>query len=288
MKFGKLRVNGVLIAVAIAFTLGGFYREMIGAWGSLLFHEAAHIGALKRAGLTFYEIELFPFGGVAKIEDLLAPREEIKIALAGPLANIIIICVLLVLRFGGIVIGEWSNYLLAINTMMATVNMLPALPLDGGRVLRAFLAQRYGYNHGTWFVLKISRLLTVFIASLCIFLFLRGIAGMVTLFLAFFILVKSRPRPEDVVLLKLGDMLNRDKQIAHGALKGEFWSAPGKLQIKDVLLHINPRLFHIVMVVDESMKIMGALEEKDLQRALLEGNLQKTLEELLKPFEGKE
>ncbi len=284
MKLGKLRVNGVLIVVAIAFTLGGFYREMIGAWGSLFFHEAAHIGALNKAGLDFYEIELLPFGGVAKIKDLLAPQEEIKIALAGPLANIVIICVLLVLRFSGIVVGEWSNYLLAINTMMVTVNMLPALPLDGGRILRAFLARRHGYNQGTWLVLKISRLLTVFIAIICFFLFLRGIAGLLALFLAFFVLVKSRPRLEDVVMLKLGDMLNRDKQIARGALKGEFWSAPGKLQIKDVLLHINPRLFHIVVVIDEDMKIMGTLEEKDLQLALLEGDLQKTLAELLELF----
>lgn len=281
MKLGKIKINIMFLLVALAFIFSGFLREMLGAWASLLLHEFAHLGALKKAGLSYYQLELLPFGGVARIAELLSPEEEIRIALAGPLANIILLFVLYALKMGGFLEASWLDSMINLNFLMATVNLLPALPLDGGRIFRAWLAKSKGYDYSTWLVLRISQYMTIGAAIFSIFLFFIGSLHILSLFLAFFVLIKTQQEKEEMILLKLGDFLQRDRQLEKAALKGEIWSAPATLKLSEILLKINPRYFHFVAVLDEDMEIMGILAEKDLSKAFVKGTLTKTLGELL-------
>src|SRR5262245_28318676 len=110
-------------------------------FGSVLFHEMAHSLMAIRSGKHVRSITLFIFGGVSEIEkEADRPGEEIRIALIGPVSSYFLAAV-----FGGFwllsrgrapVIGEVSKWLSAVNLILGTFNLLPGIPLDGGRALR--------------------------------------------------------------------------------------------------------------------------------------------------------
>src|SRR5262249_39131978 len=113
-------------------------------FGSVLFHEMAHSLMAIRSGKPVRSITLFIFGGVSEIgKESDRPGEEIRIALIGPISSYF-----LAAAFGGLwllspgrapVIGEVSKWLSAVNLVLGTFNLLPGIPLDGGRVLRGIV-----------------------------------------------------------------------------------------------------------------------------------------------------
>jgi len=138
----------------------GALALILGIFGSVLLHEFGHALAARRYGIRTPDITLLPIGGVARLERLPeGPAAELVVALAGPLVNVVIAAVLyVVLRvFGGsapmsdasLVGGNLAAQLLATNVWLVLFNLLPAFPMDGGRVLRAVLAAWLGRSRAT-------------------------------------------------------------------------------------------------------------------------------------------
>lgn len=121
----------------------------------LLAHELAHVAVGLHYGLTLEDVELQAFGGVARFREGLGlrPRVEARVALAGPAASLALAGLSHLLdRAGGVGMAGapgLAEWLFRVNLTLGAVNMLPGLPLDGGRVLRAALAPRWGLLPGT-------------------------------------------------------------------------------------------------------------------------------------------
>jgi Zn-dependent protease len=164
----RLHLTFVLFLLWIGaahYAQGGWDAAMQGvAFMGLLFacvvlHEFGHVLAARRYGVQTPDITLLPIGGVARLERIPEePAQELVVALAGPAVNVVI-AALLYLALGGFVpeggleidnpgVGLLER-LLAANIFLVVFNLIPAFPMDGGRVLRAFLAYRFGYARGT-------------------------------------------------------------------------------------------------------------------------------------------
>ena len=125
----------------------------------VLLHEYGHSLVARRLGSEVQDITLLPIGGLARMKTLPErPVDEVKVAVAGPLVNVVLAPVFfgLALLFGGSLsvptnifsgvgsVGQVFAYLGLINVALVVFNMIPAFPMDGGRVLRGLLATRLG------------------------------------------------------------------------------------------------------------------------------------------------
>jgi stage IV sporulation protein FB len=140
------------------------------AWQALAFlvllfacvvaHEFGHIFTARAFGVSTPDVTLLPIGGVARLERIPeAPYEEFLVAIAGPLVNVAIAIALIAVAGAQVNIGDlyavespdasMIDRLAAVNLFLAVFNMIPAFPMDGGRVLRALLAARLGYVRAT-------------------------------------------------------------------------------------------------------------------------------------------
>lgn len=138
---------------------------------SILAHELAHSIVAKRQGIDVKGIVLFIFGGVAMMGEMPKDaKKEFEIAVSGPLMSFLI--AFLFFFFASIFpdpLRSFSITLGYINVVLGLFNLIPAFPMDGGRVLRSVLASRYGYGKATRAAAEIGRFLAIMMAVFGIF-----------------------------------------------------------------------------------------------------------------------
>ncbi len=172
----KIHITFLLLLAWIAFSAWG-HGGASAALDSTLFivlifacvvlHEFGHILAARRYGISTPTVTLLPIGGVASMERMPTnPRQELVVALAGPAVNLVIGLVL-VLALGTLHPAELTEIdnsnlslmgrLAAANIFLAVFNLIPAFPMDGGRVLRALIAMRIGGARATEIAARIGQ-----------------------------------------------------------------------------------------------------------------------------------
>jgi Zn-dependent protease/CBS domain-containing protein len=155
----KIQIDDSLITQGYIPYLLGFIVAC-GLFFGVFIHELSHSMIARRSGIKIESITLLFFGGVASIEDRETdPRVEFWMALAGPAMSLVfgIFCICLLYVTGlvipdpavaGLIIYIWG-YLAILNILLFIFNLLPAFPMDGGRVLRAYLALRMPLHKAT-------------------------------------------------------------------------------------------------------------------------------------------
>ncbi|MFO0888978.1 MAG: site-2 protease family protein [Isosphaeraceae bacterium] len=142
---------------------------LIALFGCVVLHELGHALMARRFGIETVNITLYPIGGVARLTRMpRAPGAELLIALAGPAVNFAIAAALIGLGFAGLAdfgtesgLGGFLGGLLVVNLMLGLFNLIPAFPMDGGRILRAVLSGWLGRGRATSVAATIGRTLAL-------------------------------------------------------------------------------------------------------------------------------
>lgn len=170
--------------------LGVFIAVGLGV--SIMAHEFGHSLTAKKYGFRTRKITLSMLGGCAEIEDIpKIPKHEIAVALAGPGVSLALffgfICLAFILVFIQPVAVAFL-YLSAINAMLCLFNLLPGFPMDGGRVLRAWLSRKKSRPEATRMAMNIGRIFAVLLACWGVFNLLSGnFGGVTSLLISWFI-----------------------------------------------------------------------------------------------------
>jgi stage IV sporulation protein FB len=158
----------------------------------VLLHEFGHVMAARRYGIRTPDVTLLPIGGLARMERMpRKPQEELVVALAGPAVNVVIaaglLLVLLVAPPVGwgfsIVEGSFMLRLMYWNIVMVMFNMIPAFPMDGGRVLRAVLAMIMDYARATRWAAAVGQAFAIVGALAAIFYFQNPLLIIIAVFI---------------------------------------------------------------------------------------------------------
>lgn len=162
-------------------------------FGCVVLHELGHAMAARQFGIPTRDITLFPIGGVAALERMPRdPRQELWIAVAGPLVNVAIALVLAAGLIGGGVgtssaIGGFFWQLTIANIALVVFNMLPAFPMDGGRVLRSVLAMFMDWMQATRIAVRVGNISAIGLGLLGIFS-----GNLMLVFIALFVYFAAR------------------------------------------------------------------------------------------------
>jgi stage IV sporulation protein FB len=251
--------------------LGGILFILL-LFGCVLLHEFGHVLAGRRYGIRTPDIVLLPIGGVARMERIPEkPFEELIVALAGPAVNVAI-ALLLLLALGGVpppmeAAASPEDHrqglverLFWVNVALVVFNLIPAFPMDGGRVLRALLAIRLGSRRATGIAATIGQAVAFAIG-------LYGLLGGAPLlvFIALFVWLGAAAENGAVQLRET----TRGLMTAE-AMIDRFETLPVSARISDaveLLLRSSQTDFP---VVDGGGRLRGVLTRSDMIRALRE------------------
>jgi Zn-dependent protease len=182
----------------------------LGLFVGVLLHELGHSWTARRYGITITSITLWIFGGMAHMEDL--PEDwnvEFYVALAGPAMSLLVAAVCYGLLFvvpAVPVVVFVIGWLAVINVTLAVFDMLPAFPMDGGRVLRALLARSRPYAEATRTAASVGKGMAILLALVAVFAF-----APILLLVAMFVYVAAGAESRATVLRDLlADMTVRE------------------------------------------------------------------------------
>ena len=205
-------------------------------FATIVAHELAHSYVAMRHGVKIRSITLMIFGGVASMEEIpKKPREEMTMALAGPLTSLAIGLGAYGARYA---LGYWDgdqltqdglSALLGIisfyNILLAGFNLLPALPMDGGRVLRSILAMRMDHIDATRKAAKVARMVAISMAIVGVYY-----GNFFLIFIALFVYMGSKEEEEATAVsdslegVTVGQLMNRNVN-----------TVPPTLSVRDLL-----------------------------------------------------
>jgi Zn-dependent protease/CBS domain-containing protein len=257
-----LRQNWSDVLTGIMFILALFLCVVL--------HEYGHALTARRYGIKTRDITLYPIGGVARLERMPDnPIEELWVALMGPAVNVVIAAALFAYLFltGGLVplnqltiaSGSFVQRLMVLNIWLVLFNLIPAFPMDGGRVLRAILAMRMEYVRATQVAANIGQGIA----------FIFGFIGLFTnpflLFIALFVWIGASQEASMV------QMKNSISGIpVTRAMQTDFKTLSPGDRLSQVVGLILAGSQHDFPVVDATGRVAGILDRDTFMRALTE------------------
>ena len=158
----KLHISLAIILPLLAFQFQSLAIPIL-LFASIALHELGHCYFARKQGSHIEEIMLMMLGGAAKISNMSAkPSDEIKVAIAGPIVSLLLGFALIYLMPFSPDFAERTIFITgAINISLGVFNLLPAFPMDGGRILRACIAAKKGRLEATRIAVKIGKFIAI-------------------------------------------------------------------------------------------------------------------------------
>jgi Zn-dependent protease/predicted transcriptional regulator len=256
--------NSVQIAWSVLFLLCIFI--------TVLLHELGHTLTAKRYNIKTKDIILLPIGGIARLERLPEnPLEELIVAIAGPLVNFALAFIaqffitipedseeLLALMSSGINANNFFLNFYLVNLTLAVFNLIPAFPMDGGRVLRALLAFRMDRNTATQIAARVGQFI-----ALC-FILIGIISNPILILIGLFVIFSAQVETESVAFKNL-----LKGYTVRDVVMKEYQTIEEDEKIKKaiaILLESEHRKF----LVTQNNKLVGTLNKNQIIKALSE------------------
>lgn len=271
-----------LTVVALAFA-AGMYTETIAALFALGVHEFAHIFVGSRLGIVIHEIEILPFGGRIKssLGDV-SDENEILTLLAGPLANFAVVGFIIFISTFKFLPPRIAWQFIHYQLMLGIFNMLPALPLDGGRIFALWLRQRISYTSSVRIASHTGKILAYSMLLIAILGFVFKKVYFSFIISGFFLLQQASKEEKNAHLIFMKYLAKKkEKLLKNQYFPGEILVVDQETTAKKLLYLFLPTKYFIVYVLDKNMEIQKYLTETEIFDKIIEKGLDFKMKDLI-------
>lgn len=220
----------------------GMNGAMAGVGVSLCIHELGHLLAARLAGVEIREIRILPFGGSARMENPygLRPAQLLGTAIAGPAANLLLMVLCAAMAHWKLLSIFQASGVIRPSMTLLLFNLLPALPLDGGRMLYALLNRTLGMERALRLGILLGRILAIMLLLGCVLLRMRTGKWNLSFILAAVFILSSERDERDALLRSRAEML--DKALSPAAPRPmRFYQIDAQTRSSDALRLLRPR-----------------------------------------------
>lgn len=245
---------------------------------SVLIHEFGHGIAAKKLGIKIFEIQFYPFGAIAIMENITkyGGFEELLIAISGPLMSLLIALIFFYFKV------PYNDLIFKYNFALFTFNLIPALPLDGGRIMRNILLMRTSYKKATKILINFGKLLAIGLVGFNIYLIVNGvltIAYMVTGIFIFFGALKEEKNCSYVYLFNRNN--KKEKMLKRKKCKKRLLTGSRGTYLRDIIEQFSPNNICEINVYDENKNIYIRMSEADIINGFLVKGYYSKIEDIL-------
>lgn len=283
IKNVNIKLNLTLLPLLIMTYFSGYIYEFMIIFFILLIHEIGHLIIALINKVKVKEINIFHFGAIIKFEYNLGidPIKEIVISIAGPMSNLILLILsyILVNIFPD---SQFINVFIEINILLFIINILPILPLDGGRVLRGILYMRGGLKFAIKYINNISKISITLLLFIGLF-FTKDIFEVIILVLLVIYLLKAAKDEKEMAAYILTQSITRKKIVLRNnrIMKSHFLIATEDAKLKSILNIILPHRYNIIFVIDKNGHFLGRITEESFFNGIIEYGSSENIERLL-------
>lgn len=250
------------IVLAAATALNGNY---IIAFFIVILHEGVHYLTARHFGYKNGNIVILPFGASLKLYDIekCSTMEDIIISLSGPIFNIVLAVIFYIinLKYNNVIIKSFLDA----NIVLAVFNLMPVLPLDGGRVMRDLLSYKMIY--------RIANIITVYMSMFWgfvflfyyIFCFIKGQVNITFGIIALYIIYNSIKEKERIAYIIMGHIINKKNIfLKKRYIENKNLSIYYKETLLKALSLIGKNKYSIFTILDDKMNVLGTVYESEI------------------------
>lgn len=277
-------MNVLFFSLLVLYAIAGMLAEAMIMFAAVVLHELWHTIVALGHGFDIEEVELLPFGGVARLKGLIEvnPVAEFRTSAAGPLASMTVAAVSFGLFAALGRLGPYARLFVVSNLSIGLFNLLPVIPLDGWRMLRASLVSRTGFVAGSKTSSRISGIALAVMSAVILAAVFLGLVSAVTLAVVAFLIAAARRERANGAYVLFRYLIRRESEILTDRIMAvQQLVATKDVTIREVLQFITPRRYHMIVVLGSDLETLGIIGEKQLLDSLLAGNGDVPLEVLL-------
>lgn len=245
----------------------------------IIIHEFSHYLVAKKLGNNIVNFKIHPLGATLEIEDYegLDLNDEILICVAGPLVNMIIAFLAIVLYFIYKDTLFWDIF--QVNVVLGGLNLIPTYPLDGAKILRAILSKVFMYKKAHKMVIGISFIISIFIIILGVLLSTISLININIFFIGIFILYTSYTAKERTMYIVLDQIIKKNQRFkTKRYIENKDISIYYKEDFIKLLSMLEKNKFNKFYILNDKMELLYKIREDEVVEVLKShGNM--TLEE---------
>lgn len=252
--------------------LSGYFLEIITLFTIVMIHELGHVAAAKGFGWNVTEVMLLPFGGVATVDEQggVPVIEDLIVTIAGPLQNALMISI----AFGMLKLDVWeqdfTDYFIQANVLILGFNLLPVLPLDGGRIMQSLLSLWLPFHRTMIWSAWISLFIGGAIVAMAVTHSFHGKIELNWIVLGLFLIYSNWYSYLNAPYQFLRFIMNREyraaRHLEHGVLAKPIVVRSNSRIYQIVRLFMREQ-YHLIYVVNEKGVIEKVLPEQRLSRS---------------------
>lgn len=280
----KIKIDIIFILIIVSAAFSGFLHKSCNMLLALMIHEIGHIIAAKGLDYKIDKIHILPIGGKIEIRDLddMPIESELVVILAGPMANFFMTIFLLFLVTGGFFPFETGKKIINYQLTLGFFNLLPALPLDGGRIFVLWLRQKLSFLSAIKIATKTGKIIsTVLLTTAIVGFFVQKAFvefAIMGVFLFFYANKEEKEAPFIFIKTTAGKWQILSKQRL---MSVESVVVIENTPVKDIMYQFGPKKYHLIYLLNNKMGVEKRFTESEIFDLIAEKGLDITMKELV-------